>query len=163
MKTRFVTVINIFLAFFIIGGLVSCFKDINSEEREQKIIENFLKSNGIDAEPTESGLYYIEFIEGTGAQPVAGDTVEVYYKGYFLTGGVFANNLYSDPYRFAVGTGAVIEGLDEGILYMKEGGEAMLVVPSSLAYGSEGNYYLGISGYTPLAFEIILDKVIPGP
>lgn len=127
-----------------------------------QIIDNFLKNNDIDTEPTESGLYYIEFIEGTGAQPVAGDTVEIFYKGYFLTGGVFVNNLHSDPYRFAVGSGAVIEGLDEGISYMKEGGEAMLVVPSSLAYGSEGNYYLGIAGYTPLAFEIILDKVIPG-
>lgn len=162
MRNKIKIVFRIIFIALVITGLVSCFKD-NDEEEELKIIGNFLKNNGIDTEPTASGLYYIELIEGTGVQPVAGDTVEIFYKGYFLTGSVFANNLYSDPYRFALGTGDVIPGLDEGVSYMTEGGEAMLVVPSSLAYGSVGSYYLGIPGYTPLAFEVILDKVVLGP
>ncbi len=162
MRKRFGTVLKISLLVFLFTGHTSCFKENMSEENEAKIINNFLKEKGIDTEPMESGLYYIELMEGTGAQPVAGDTVEVFYIGYFLTGGVFAYNLNGDPYRFALGMGEVIEGLDEGVSYMREGGEAMLVVPSSLAYGSTGNYQMGISGYTPLAFEIILDNIIPG-
>ena len=162
MIKRFGNILKVSLLIFIITGHSSCFKEKASEENEAKIINNFLKERGIETEPTESGLYYIELMEGTGIQPVAGDTVEIYYIGYFLSGGVFAYNMDGDPYRFALGRGEVIAGLDEGISYMREGGEAMLVVPSSLAYGSTGNYQMGISGYTPLGFEIILDNVIPG-
>lgn len=163
MRNRFGIVINIFFLIFLVIGITSCFKDTNSEKEEREIIDNFLRNNGIDAEPTTSGLYYIELIEGTGAQPETGDTVEVFYEGYFLSGGVFITNMNSDPHRFAIGAMAVIEGLEEGVTYMKEGGEAMLIVPSSLAYGPVGNPYMGIPGYTPLGFNIILDKVIPGP
>lgn len=162
MKNRVGIVINIFLFIFLTIGVTGCFKDTNSEEEELKIIDSFLQKNGIDTEPTASGLYYIELIEGTGAQPVIGDTVEVFYEGFFLNGDLFITNMNSDPHRFAIGARAVIEGLEEGVTYMKEGGEAMLIVPSSLAYGPVGNYYMGIPGYTPLGFNIILDKVIPG-
>lgn len=154
--------LKVSLALLIITSLTSCFKEDLSAEREEELINNYLKKNDIDTEPTESGLYYIELIRGTGASALQGDTVEIFYTGYFLSGGVFAYNMNSDPHRFALGSGAVIPGLDEGVSYMREGGEALLLIPSSLAYGSEGNYQLGISGYTPLAFEVILDKVIPG-
>jgi len=162
MRNRVGIVINIFLLILMLTGINSCFKDTNSEKEELEIIDNYLRNNGIDTEPTASGLYYIELIEGTGLQPVTGDTVEVFYEGYFLSGEVFISNMNLDPHRFVIGAMAVIVGLEEGVTYMKEGGEAMLIVPSSLAYGPVGNYYLDIPGYTPLGFDIILDKVIPG-
>lgn len=161
MKRKIKASLRILFTVMLVTGITSCFKDTNNEEEELKIIANYLKENGLDNEPTQSGLYYIEVIEGTGMQPVAGDTVDVYYLGYFLSGSIFDTNMNSDPFRFTVGAGTVIPGFDEGVTYMKEGGEALLVIPSSLAYGSVGTY--GIPGYTPLAYEIILDKVIPGP
>ena len=162
MRERVRLVLKVSLLVLFITGFLSCFKENLSEENEREIINNYLKEKGIDIEPTESGLYYVELIKGTGAQAFQGDTVEIFYIGYYLTGKIFAYNINTDPYRFAIGSGDVIPGLDEGVSYMREGGEALLVIPSSLAYGSEGNYQLGISGYTPLAFEVILDKVIPG-
>ncbi|MDT8400869.1 MAG: FKBP-type peptidyl-prolyl cis-trans isomerase [Bacteroidales bacterium] len=162
MRVRIGTILKVSLILILISGLTSCFKENLNEENEREIINNYLKEKGIDTEPTESGLYYVELIKGTGIQAFQGDTVEIFYIGYYLSGQIFAYNMNTDPYRFAIGSGAVIPGLDEGVSYMREGGEALLVVPSSLAYGAEGNYQLGISGYTPLAFEVILDKVIPG-
>jgi FKBP-type peptidyl-prolyl cis-trans isomerase len=46
---------------------------------------------------------------------------------------------------------------------MKQGGKSMFLVPSSLGYGSMGNYYGGISGYTPLLFEVQLVLLKKGP
>lgn len=142
------------------AGLTSCLKNRDVEKNEEERIQNFLDIKEIDTEPTESGLYYIEFIEGSGAQAFSGDTVEVYYEGSFLDGRVFDRNTSGEPLRFALGAGQVIEGWEEGLTYMKEGGEAMLVIPSSLAYGPSG--YYSIPGYTPLVYTIALEKVTPG-
>ncbi len=62
---------------------------------------------------------------------------------------------------YLVAEGYLIAGFDEGILYMKEGGKARFLIPSSLAYGP-GGYYT-IPGYTPLLFDVELVKVAPGP
>ncbi|HKL66887.1 MAG TPA: FKBP-type peptidyl-prolyl cis-trans isomerase [Bacteroidales bacterium] len=151
---------NILVISLLFVGLVSCMKEpVNQDEDER--IQNYLEVNDIDAEKKESGLYYLELIEGTGPMPVDKDTVEVYYTGEFLDGRVFTRKISGDPYAFVVGMGEVIEGWDEGIKYMKEGEEAMIILPSWLAYGATGTY--GISGYTPLVFFITLDRVIPGP
>jgi hypothetical protein len=44
---------------------------------------------------------------------------------------------------------------------MKEGGSATFLIPSKLAYGTQG--YYTIPGYTPLLYDVQLVKVIPGP
>ena len=44
----------------------------------------------------------------------------------------------NQPIEFAVGVGQVIPGWDEGIMLLKKGGAAKLVIPSDLAYGSQG-------------------------
>lgn len=160
-RIRIEQVLAISIVIFLMAGMTSCFKNQEIDDNEMERIQNFLDVNDLDVEPTESGLYYVELIEGTGLQPVAGDTVEVHYRGTFLDGRIFADNMDKDPFRFVLGTGYVIEGWDEGITYMKEGGEAMLVIPSTLAYGTAGTY--GIPGYTPLVYTVILEDVTPGP
>lgn len=161
MRKRIEQILAISIGIFLVAGMTSCFKEQEVDENEMERIQSFLDANDIDVEPTESGLYYVELIEGAGLQPVAGDTVEVHYSGTFLDGRVFASNMDGDPFRFVIGTGYVIEGWDEGITYMKEGGEALLVIPSTLAYGTAG--YMSIPGYTPLAYIIVLENVYPGP
>ena len=46
---------------------------------------------------------------------------------------------------------------------MAQGGKSLLLVPSSLGYGSIGIPYAGISGFTPLLFDVELVKVKAGP
>jgi FKBP-type peptidyl-prolyl cis-trans isomerase FkpA len=133
---------------------VSCDPARKYEKQEAELIQEFMNQNGPEIQPTASGLYYIETLPGTGALPVTGDSVIVNYKGSFVTGVVFDSNLDTEPLTFALGTGAVIDGFDEGISYMKKGGKATLLVPSKLAYGSFGTW--GIPGYTPVVFEIEL-------
>ncbi len=161
MDKKLILLLRITSVILLVAGLGSCFNNNEYEENEDERIRAFLKDNDIDVDPTESGLYYVELIEGTGQAPVEGDTVEIYYTGYLLSGSIFSSDLSGDPFSFVVGEGTVIQGMDEGITYMNEGGEAMLVIPSWLGYGSTGKY--PIPGYTPLVYEISLESVIPGP
>mmetsp|Transcript_15122 Transcript_15122/g.25750 ORF Transcript_15122/g.25750 Transcript_15122/m.25750 type:complete len:141 (+) Transcript_15122:69-491(+) len=95
----------------------------------------------LDAEPwitTSSGLQYRDLVVGQGEAPVKGQSVKVHYTGTLENGKVFDSSLKRDPLEFAVGTGQVIPGWDEGILTMHVGGKRQLKIPSKLAYGAQG-------------------------
>jgi FKBP-type peptidyl-prolyl cis-trans isomerase len=89
---------------------------------------------------------------------VAGDTVTVNYVGAFMDGTVFDNSYTrGTPFTFQLGSGQVIQGFDQGILGMKVGGKRLLVIPSSLAYGSQGNSV--IPPNTPIQFQVELVSI----
>lgn len=57
----------------------------------------------------------------------------------FADGGEFDNSYKrGNPIDFSLGMGNVIAGWDEGIQLLKVGDKARFVVPSHLAYGSQG-------------------------
>jgi FKBP-type peptidyl-prolyl cis-trans isomerase len=88
-------------------------------------------------EKTESGLQYRITKQGTGAAPKMGESVTVHYAGWLTDGTVFDSS-YSraEPASFALGR--VIQGWNEGLQLMKEGGQAYFRIPADLAYGSRG-------------------------
>lgn len=110
-------------------------------------------------EKTDSGLYYRMDVEGDGQSPKAGQTVSVHYKGSLTDGTVFDDSISrGQPIEFPIGMGRVISGWDEGILLLKVGGKARLVIPSDLGYGEQG-----AGGVIPpnatLIFDVELVKV----
>jgi hypothetical protein len=127
---------------------------------EEILIRNFINSNpSYSFQLKPSGLYYSDLIVGTGPAPVAHHAVYVIYTGKFLNGVVFDTNVGKpDTLTFPVSERWVIPGIDEGITYMKEGGKALLLLPSKLAYGAVG-LNPDIPGDTPLLFELNLVKV----
>lgn len=76
---------------------------------------------------------------GTGTESVAkGDTVTVHYTGTLTDGTKFDSSVdKGTPYTFTVGVG-VIDGWNQGIIGMKEGGKRKLTIPPSLGYGAQG-------------------------
>ena len=140
-----------FIPLLFILILVSCEKE-SKAEKEEAAIQAYLIENNITVSPTYSGLYYIETFKGSGASADGGDRVKVKYTGTFLDGEEFDSGVFT----FTLGIGQVIQGWDEGISYMNEGGKAILLIPSSLGYGSQGSG--SIPGYTPLLFDVeVLD------
>ena len=92
-----------------------------------------------DMGKTSSGLYYKIIKDGNDKKPNTGDMVSVHYKGMLLDGTVFDSSYKREqPIEFLLGTGRVIPGWDEGISLLSEGASAKLVIPSNLAYGSQG-------------------------
>jgi FKBP-type peptidyl-prolyl cis-trans isomerase len=134
---------------------------LKMEERknnEQLEINKFLSENQITVTPTASGLYYIVVTEGTGAQAVPGKKVKVHYTGKFLNGEKFDSSYdRNKPIEFQLGTGSVIQGWDEAIAMMKEGGKASLIIPSKIGYGDQDRG--PIKAYTPLTFDVELVEV----
>jgi FKBP-type peptidyl-prolyl cis-trans isomerase FkpA len=113
-----------------------------SEEQlkiDGELIDNFLAENNIEAQSTESGLRYVIETQGTGSYPEQGQTVKVHYTGTLMDGTKFDSSYdRNEPLAFAIGTGQVIPGWDEGIALLKKGGKGTLYIPSSLAYGPNG-------------------------
>ena len=113
--------------------------------------------------PTENNAIQLQVtdeIVGTGATAVAGDSVTVNYIGSLANGTVFdaSANHGTTGFTFTLGAGQVIKGWDEGIVGMNEGGKRKLVIPASLAYGSQGAGNV-IPPNTTLIFEVELLKV----
>ncbi len=114
-------------------------------ERERKIAEAKEKSEAAleklaaGFEKTDSGLRYQIIQKGTGAKSVKGKNVSVHYKGQLEDGTVFDSSYdRKQPIDFVLGVGQVIKGWDEGLQLMQVGDKARLVIPSHLAYGSQG-------------------------
>lgn len=103
-------------------------------------IEEFLKENNIEAQKTESGLYYVINKRGKGPEVNAGDAVTVHYRGKLLDGTQFdASYDRGEPFTLPnVGEGRVIRGWDEGLQQLKEGSKATFYIPSPLGYGARG-------------------------
>lgn len=126
-------------------------------DTEMKILEKFLKNANVTVEPTESGLYYIEHEAGDGKQAFSGANVSVHYTVKLIDGLVIETSLDKKPISFTLGQGQVIDAWDEGITYMREGGKAMLICPSDIAYGELGKG--DIPPFSTLVFELELISV----
>lgn len=115
----------------------------------------YLAENGVDAQPTESGLIYVCTKPGKGKKPVANQTVKVHYTGRLLDGTVFDSSIErGEPIEFPLGVHQVIPGWDEGIAMMSKGEKGILYIPYDLAYGPRK---MGpISAYSNLIFEVEL-------
>jgi len=151
-----------FSGFIAAISFTSCSLNDNLADREaqEKLdIQNFLLNNDtISFEKKTSGLYYYDFIEGTGPQVETHDTAYVFYAMQYLSTLVFETNMgTTDTLKVSVNEGKFIPGFEEGISYMREGGKALFVVPSSLAFGAEGTIY--VSPYTPFLFQVYLVKL----
>jgi len=79
-------------------------------------------------------------VVGTGAEAQAGSTVSVRYTGMLPDGSVFDTtaNRGNEPFTFVLGQGSVIQGWDQGLIGMKEGGKRRLIIPPAMGYGSQG-------------------------
>lgn len=146
----------------IVIALVSCNPASKYEKAEKESISNYINNHLTDTFTLESsGLYYHQVLLGTGPAPVTHDTAYVVYTGKFLDGTVFDSNVGKASLIFPVDEGVLIQGFDEGITYMNQGGKAQFLIPSKLAYGPQGYYTIG--GYTPLIYDVELVLVKPGP
>lgn len=126
----------------------------------EKAGKDFLEANGKRPEvtTTASGLQYEVLSEGSGACPVASDSVTVHYTGKLIDGTVFDSSVErGEPATF--GVTQVIAGWVEALQLMKTGAKWRLFIPSNLAYGPQGAG--GIIGPNQtLIFDVELLKIV---
>lgn len=114
---------------------------------------------------TPSGLQFQDVVVGTGASPPVGYQVVVNYVAMTPDGRIFANSLErGSPYDIRVGSGQVIDGLDEGLKTMRVGGIRRLYIPGNLAFPkglSAGPGRPRVPPSSPVVFDVQL-LLVPG-
>jgi FKBP-type peptidyl-prolyl cis-trans isomerase len=84
---------------------------------------------------TDSGLGHRILVPGEGSAPCSTDTVTVRYAGWSTDGKLFDAS-YPGTATFPLN--GVVAGWTEGLQLLRPGGEVLLVLPPSLAYGARG-------------------------
>jgi peptidylprolyl isomerase len=86
-------------------------------------------------------LTVVDIVKGTGAGAADGDTLTVDYAGSsWSTGKEFDASWNSgQPFPVTLGQGQVIQGWEQGLQGMKQGGRRLLVIPPDLGYGATGS------------------------
>jgi len=134
----------------------------------------YIANHKLILKTTPTGLKYIVTKPSLKLKPLKGDTLMVNYTGRTLDDKVFDSSIETvaksaglqqpgrtyEPIQVIVGTGGVIPGWDEGLLLLNEGSKATFVIPSTLAYGSQGAGD-DIKPYSTLVFDVEVVKVRP--
>ena len=68
-----------------------------------------------------------------------GDNVKVHYTGKLADGSIFDSSDGGEPLEFAVGSGQVIQGFEEGVVGMKVGESRVVEIPVAKAYGERND------------------------
>lgn len=111
-----------------------------------------------------------EVTVGTGAEATPGSQVSVLYVGKLTDGTVFDSSAAhnNEPLVFVLGSQDMIPGFQIGVNGMKVGGQRVMAVPPTLAYGDQPvtNPETGqvlIPANSTIIFEVQLVDVQPAP
>lgn len=146
MRKSFIAIVSIIVLSTV---LFSCKKDVNQSEIDRGLIEEYILANNLDGQYTSSGLYYVIEEPGGIDHPNVYSEVTVTYKGYSLSGVVFDEGKY-----YTNNLNNLILGWQEGLQLIGDEGIIKLVIPSGLAYGSNGSS--SIQPNEVIAFDITL-------
>lgn len=109
--------------------------DLKTEEEirdlELQEIAQYIESHEYPAESYPNGLYHITIVEGEGESPLSSSQAEVYFTRKYLDGTV----IEADTINVNMNAAQLVPGFENGLLLMKEGETAELVMPSSQAFG----------------------------
>ncbi len=106
----------------------------NKEESEKFLATNKTKQ-GVTVLP--SGLQYEVIKAGEGLAPTLDERVVVNYRGFLLNGQEFDSS-FKRGSSATLPLNAVIPGLAEALMQMKEGARWKLYIPPHLGYGEKG-------------------------
>jgi FKBP-type peptidyl-prolyl cis-trans isomerase len=122
--------------------LLEVIKDIDAYEQSRidAYIDTIANYDTIVESGTGAVMYYIIDHATDGQEIVEDSAVSLAYTGMLLDGRVFDETDADNPIEFTVGDPEVnfILGWDLGLMKLKEGEKARLLIPYPLAYGVQG-------------------------
>ncbi|MBO7624485.1 MAG: FKBP-type peptidyl-prolyl cis-trans isomerase [Bacteroidales bacterium] len=137
--------------------------EIDSEKTEE--IKSYMASHNLTAEPTESGLYFIETQPGKGKELTAGDSVSIRYTFRTINDSIFDSSEKEGGQPLYCIVGQMFSGLNEGLGKMKRGGKATLIMPYKIAFGDRFNPYVPVPAFSTIVadIEVLPNIVRPQP
>lgn len=163
--------IHLFISgLFLIGGVLACKQedigptDVDIFESNKVDILNYAQSKGITGSFTPNGVYYAVTKPSTSTvSPTTGQEVEFSYKLYALqnTGSLVTDVLIDSTYGTKstyTTLGGNDVGVGEGLLKMREGEQAAIMLPSVYAFGREGAGNGVVPPNTPVLLNVNLKR-----
>lgn len=112
-------------------------KVVNYNSIEQQVIENYIETNKLNMQRTETGLRIQVFKNHSGQKPSYGQAIKIRYQGGVLGQ---SNQHFSTEQDFHIGEEMqVIKAIEEAILLMEMGDSCFIIAPPSLAFGEQGS------------------------
>ena len=108
-------------------------------EDDDREIEMFVERKGWQMQTTGSGLRYMFYERGRGEKVVTGKVVTLAYTVSLLDSTICYSSEQLGPKKFRLGHGGVERGLEEGVLLMRVGDKARMIMPPHLAHGLTGD------------------------
>lgn len=108
-------------------------------EKDSVQIEKYISGKKWQVTKTETALRYEIYKHGNGKKAEKGKTATINYRVELPDGKLCYSSDSLGPKTFTIGKGGVESGLEEGLLLMREGDRAHLVLPPHLAYGLSGD------------------------
>jgi FKBP-type peptidyl-prolyl cis-trans isomerase len=160
-----------------LGGLASCNNTTVDPSADAGTIftantndiRTYATTKGLSGTTTSSGLYFaLTKANSLSAQAAYGQELEFNYRLYVLNGpsnttttsgvtDLLIDTTYQTiPAYFPFFSGALLPGLEEGLLKMHEGEQAVMLMPSILAFGSTANG--SIPANSPVRFDVKLNR-----
>jgi len=120
-------------------------------------------STQVDTVTTNTGLRYIDTSVGTGNAADWCHNMAIQYHAFLSDGTEFDSSTATSPLIFAPGIGGLIDGIEQGVIGMKEGGTRRLIIPPSLGFGAEdrkdANGAVIVPGNSTVIYDIGLVQV----
>jgi FKBP-type peptidyl-prolyl cis-trans isomerase len=108
-------------------------------KKDNEKIRAIVQGNNWNMQQTPTGLWYMIIREGNGRTARAGDMITYAYKLKLLDGTLCYTSDSLGLRHFRIGQGGVESGLEEGVLLLKKGDSARLILPPHLAHGLTGD------------------------
>lgn len=120
-------------------------EDLENQIREEMALRKSLEDSVLPAyfnndsyAITEDSLIVVNLKNVNDKYAKAGNIMKVYFTFQTLEGDTLLDFTSGKPYELVFGDMALGQGFYEGLSLVSKGGEAEFVIPSSLAWGSEG-------------------------
>lgn len=133
-------------------------KELNLR-RNEEISELSSYYNNDNFNITEDSLIVININKGNGKFAKAGNIMKVYFVFHTLEGDTLFSFTEGKPYELVYGDMALGQGFYEALTLVDEKGYAEFIIPSSLAFGSEG-FYETILPYTPFKLNLNVVEIM---
>ena len=102
-------------------------------EQDKATILKAIADQHLDTTGSVNGVYYHLLEKGSGEPVSVEDTVQVFYKGYFLADGSIFDQTGTNPASFPLRR--LIKGWQIGVPLGSVGSKIRIILPSGLAYG----------------------------
>lgn len=119
-----------------LAPLVGCIDELTAPQCNSTALTQTSVSG--DTVTLNTGLRYVDGAPGSGTAAVWCVPLVTHYTEYLADGTrLGSTHDFDRPLVFTPGLGDLIEGFEQGVIGMRNGGTRRLIVPPHLGYGSE--------------------------